>query len=151
MQSAHEAFVDYLRHKGLKVTQQRLRILNTILQTSRAHFNAEDLMEMVNASGQARVSRSSVYRTLELLNDCGLLRKELLRDQVSHYEKTSAEEHHDHMICNLCGRIIEFSSGELEALQDKLCREQGFTPESHVLHIRGICRACAAKQGKSRA
>jgi len=100
VQSAHEAFVDYLRHKGLKVTQQRLRILNTILQTSRAHFNAEDL--------------------------------------------------HDHMICNLCGRIIEFSSGELEALQDKLCREQGFTPESHVLHIRGICRVCAAKQGKSR-
>lgn len=149
--TAREAFIDYLRRKGLKVTQQRLAILETILRSERAHFNAEDLVAMVNASGAPKVSRSSVYRTLELLKECGLLRKEMLRDQVSHYEKTVGAEHHDHMICNLCGRIIEFSSGELERLQNKLCREQGFTPESHVLHIRGICRSCSAKKRKAKA
>ena len=150
MQSARESFVDYLRCQGLKVTRPRLLILETILRSDRARFNAEDLVAMVNARAGAKVSRSSVYRTLELLSDSGLLRKELLRDQVSHYEKTVGEEHHDHMICNVCGLIIEFSSDELEALQDKLCREQDFTPESHVLHIRGVCDSCAAKPRRDR-
>jgi Fur family ferric uptake transcriptional regulator len=148
VQSAREAFVEYVRREGLKVTRQRLAILETILRSERAHFNAEDLVAMVNAGRGPKASRSSVYRTLELLKDCGLLRKEMLHDQVSHYEKTVGEEHHDHMICNACGCIIEFSSEELERLQDKLCREQGFKPESHVLHIRGICHSCAAKQRK---
>jgi len=142
---AREIFLEHLRTKGLKVTRPRMRILETVLGRERFHFTADDLVVIVNESTRRKVSRSTVYRTLALLEECGIVRRERIQEGFNCYEKAVGTEHHDHMICRECGRIIEFHSAQLEQVQDSVCQEHGFIPERHVLHIFGVCRQCAKK------
>jgi Fur family ferric uptake transcriptional regulator len=144
--TARDIFLEHLRHRGLKVTLPRLRILETVLARESFHFTADDLARLVNESGRQKVSRSTVYRTLDLLEECGIVRRERMHEGYSCYEKAVGTGHHDHMICGECGRIIEFHSRELEQVQDSVCREHGFRPRRHALHIFGLCRECAGKK-----
>ncbi len=144
--TARDIFLEHLRRKGLKVTRPRLRILETVLGRERFHFTADDLVGIVNETTRRKVSRSTVYRTLDLLEECHIVRKERIQEGFNCYEKAVGAEHHDHMICRECGRIIEFHSQQLEQIQDSVCHEHSFTPERHVLHIFGVCRRCAKKK-----
>ena len=135
-------FKQFLRMKGLRVTPERLRICREVYATT-IHFDAEDLVHRIMASG-FHVSRATVYRTLDVLEKCGLVKKIRQTDSRHHYEKTLGTEHHDHLFCDTCGKVIEFVEDEIERLQDDVCLQFGFQPRRHILQIYGLCKECLA-------
>lgn len=144
-------FREYLGGEGLRLTSERITILREVF-SRHDHFEAEDIVMGLRGRG-TRVSRASVYRTLPLLVECGLLRCVHLGEKHGHYEHTYGHEHHDHMICSRCGRTIEFKDDEIERLQDRVCAAHAFAPDGHRLEISGVCAECAggSPDGESRA
>jgi Fur family ferric uptake transcriptional regulator len=142
--SEKEAFKEFLRKKGLKFTKEREAILKKVL-SRKGHFDLEELHLSMKTDGQ-RVSRASIYRTLPLLIESGLLEEVERTDKHAHYEHTSHERHHDHMLCVSCGRVLEFYSGALEKLQDRICSEKEFEGISHTLEIKGRCKKCSRRK-----
>jgi len=143
MQKAREIFRNFLEGRGLKFTTERERVLREI-SSLRRHFDIEGLyLSMKNKGG--KVSRASVYRTVPLLVECGLIEEIKTIDRHTYYEYTFGREHHDHLICIKCGKIIEFYSEKLERLQEEICRRENFSGTRHVLEIQGYCRKCSRK------
>ncbi len=134
---------DFLNRKGLRFTKEREAILEGVASLS-GHFDLEELLLSLRGKG-LKVSRASVYRTLPLLVESGLVEEVERVDKHAHYEATFGVRHHDHMLCMNCGRVIEFYSPDLERLQERLCRSRGFRGETHTLEIRGQCRDCVRK------
>ncbi|MBD3399245.1 MAG: transcriptional repressor [Candidatus Coatesbacteria bacterium] len=128
----------YLSSNGLRCTVERLAILKSLWENG-GHPSAEMIANSL-AQGPLYVSRATVYRTLDLLVEAGLLSCSNLGEGHRHYEINV--EHHDHLICRRCGRIIEVQSPELEELQRKICREADFVHQSHTLEIVGLCGDC---------
>ena len=94
------------------------------------------------------MGQTTVYRTLQLLTDAGLAREVRFGDGRAHYEHNYKHEHHDHMICSECGKIIEFYSPELEAIQDAMAAKYKFTLTEHLLRMIGVCADCQQKAEK---
>lgn len=151
MKDVDRLFEDYLRKRDLRLTKQRAEILRAIFATHR-HVTAEELYEMMRVDERAkklRISRATVYRTLALLAEGGFVEAlEIGRDGGTLYEHVLGHEHHDHMVCTRCGRILEFHDDELEALQEKVVARHGFRPASHRLNIYGTCERCQKKDGE---
>lgn len=142
--SAEQArFEGFLRSRQLKLTGERRALLAAVL-TWGSHFDADTLHLALKQRG-ADVSRATVYRTLDLLVQCGLVRKDSLGHSQAQYEAVKAGEHHDHLICLNCSTVIEFYREDLEALQDAICAEKKFKPLHHSLQIFGLCSACKGK------
>lgn len=139
-----ECFREFLATKELKFTQERRLILEEVFRIH-GHFEADDVALGLRERGE-RVSRASIYRTLPLLVESGLLRDVYSAEKHSHYEHVFGHRHHDHMICTSCGTAIEFSDPEIEALQDRICELHGFEAKSHKLEITGICDKCRGIQ-----
>lgn len=136
----HARFDAFLRGRRLKQTEERRALLDAVLGWDH-HFDADELHMGLKRQGQD-ISRATVYRTLDLLIQCGLVRKQSFGDQHAHYEAVKQDEHHDHLICLSCQSIIEFYRADLEALQDAICAEHAFRPLHHSLQIFGLCAAC---------
>jgi Fur family ferric uptake transcriptional regulator len=139
-------FTEFLKKKGLKSTRERTALLDEIFSAHR-HFDADDLVLRMREKGK-KISRATVYRTLELLTDCGLVGRVRLNEEKYRYERLQKGEHHDHLICTSCGRVIEFVEPRIEKMQDVVCEKYGFLATSHSHQIRGICSACQKKQVK---
>jgi Fur family transcriptional regulator, ferric uptake regulator len=135
-----EAFYDYLREKGLKRTQQRDTILQTFLK-SEHHLNVDELIDLVRAIDPA-IGHSTVYRTVNILLECGVAQEVRLGDDIRRIEPVRQDEHHDHLICVKCGRTMEFFDGSLEVAQILAASKQGFKPLTHTLKIYGLCPDC---------
>jgi len=141
----NKIFRNFILNKGLKLTKERSAVLKEIF-SFRGHFDPEQLFMRIKDSG-IKASRASVYRTLNLLVESGLVGKVARTEKGNVYEQTFGHEHHDHMICDRCGAIIEFCSQKIENLQVELCKKNRFEGTSHTLVIRGICKRCKkAKQ-----
>jgi Fur family ferric uptake transcriptional regulator len=141
MQDSLSAFKAYLLHKGYKNTQQRLHILRAFLEFD-GHCAAEELLDAAR-SRDPSVSQATVYRTLKLLCAAGLAREMHFGDGMARFERRlDAEGHHDHLICEHCGRTIEVFSAEIEHLQEELARRHNFAPTRHRLYLYGVCPAC---------
>jgi len=140
MRIAEDKLRDYLKSKGLKFTPERQLILKEVFSIHR-HFEVDDLFIRMRRRDK-RISRSTLYRTLRLLVECGLLREVLFEERHSHYEHILGHEHHDHLLCLGCGQVIEFSNSSIEKLQNKVCGEYKFQPQGHRLQITGYCRKC---------
>ena len=121
--------------KGMRMTDQR-RVIARILQESDDHPDVEELYRRASKV-DPRISISTVYRTVKLFEDEGIIEKHDYRDGRSRYE-TVPEEHHDHMIDVKTGTVIEFRSPEIEALQERIAREHGFRLVGHRLELYGI-------------
>ncbi len=121
--------------KGMRMTDQR-RVVARILQDSDDHPDVEELYRR-SSKVDPRISISTVYRTVKLFEDEGIIEKHDFRDGRSRYE-TVPEEHHDHMIDLNTGNVIEFQSAEIEALQERIARELGFRLVGHRLELYGI-------------
>jgi Fur family ferric uptake transcriptional regulator len=132
-----------LAEKQLRFTAQRRDVFAEALNRG-GHFDADDLYAALRAAGRY-VSLATVYRTLGLLRECGLIRQAPRWEDRERYESVYGQQHHDHMLCVECGRVIEFCDDELEALQNRVCRRHGFAPIDHRMGIRGICRSCHAR------
>ncbi|KEQ03915.1 MULTISPECIES: Fur family transcriptional regulator [Pseudorhizobium] len=121
--------------KGMRMTDQR-RVIARILQESDDHPDVEELYRR-SSKVDPRISISTVYRTVKLFEDEGIIERHDFRDGRSRYE-TVPEEHHDHMIDVKSGTVIEFHSPEIEALQERIAREHGFRLVGHRLELYGI-------------
>jgi len=133
-------FRAFLGEKGLKPTKERITILREVF-AFHGHFEPEHLYFRMKSAG-SKASRASVYRTLNLLVESGLVEKVIKTGKGSIYEHRFGHNHHDHMICDSCGEIIEFYSEGLERLQEDICKENHFRGNSHTLEIRGYCEKC---------
>jgi Fur family ferric uptake transcriptional regulator len=142
--AAKESFVKYLRAGDYRITPERLQVLETILNTD-GHFDADELFLQMKSSG-SKVSRATVYNTLDLLQDCGLISKYRFGENHSRYEKAFGRPHHDHLICLECGDIIEFVNDRLSKIQTDVCKENNFKAQSSTLQIFGICSKCQKKE-----
>jgi len=135
-----EVLLKHIQKRGLKRTTQRDLILDIFLRTE-DHLSSEDLYRLVQKDDPS-IGQTTVYRTLKLLTEAGLAREVRFGDGRTHYEHNYKHEHHDHMICSECGRIIEFFSAELEAIQDAMAAKHRFEVTQHLLRIIGVCAEC---------
>ena len=140
-QKEREQFLRFLKDRGSRVTSERLAVFDEIYR-QHAHIDADALLAALTARGHT-VSRATVYRNLDVLVECGLVRKQRLGQNRFLYEHMHAGLHHDHLVCKGCGRVVEFVSPAIAALQAGICRAHGFAPEHHQLQILGLCQACA--------
>ena len=121
--------------RGMRMTEQR-RVIARVLEASDDHPDVEELYRRSSAV-DARISISTVYRTVKLFEDAGIIERHDFRDGRSRYE-TVPDEHHDHLIDLKSGEVIEFHSPEIEALQERIAREHGFKLVDHRLELYGI-------------
>lgn len=124
----------------MKRTAQRDLILDVFLRTEK-HLSSEDLYNLVKLEDPT-IGHTTVYRTLKLLTEAGLAREVRFGDNRTHYEHNYKHQHHDHMICTECGKIIEFFSAELEAIQDAIAAKHKFQVSQHLLRLLGVCADC---------
>jgi len=136
-----ERFLDFLRRRGHRVTAERLTLFDKIF-TLHGHIDAERLLAALRADG-AKISRATVYRNLDLLVECGLVNRQRLGRNRYLYEHVHAGQSHDHLVCAECGRVVEFISPGISALQGEICRAHDFVASRHILQITGLCRRCA--------
>ena len=125
-----ENFRDALSKENLKFTNQRFLVFKTLL-TNEGHFDCEDIIGLINKSGN-KVSRATIYRTLDILVKYDFARKLILDDGIARYENKLFTQHHDHMIDIENNDIIEFYSDELEQLQDNIAKEYGYEIVKHI-------------------
>ncbi|MDX6445392.1 MAG: Fur family transcriptional regulator, ferric uptake regulator [Blastocatellia bacterium] len=140
MTEEQEVFLKHIQKQGLKRTAQRDLILDVFLRTE-GHLSGEDLYQLVRGQDPT-VGQTTVYRTLRLLTEAGLAREVRFGDGRAHYEHNYKHPHHDHMICSDCGKIIEFYSPELEAIQDAMAAKHKFELTEHLLRMIGVCADC---------
>ena len=137
-----EVFAAYIAKNRLKRSGQRDVILDTFLRSER-HLSVDDLHQLVQKR-RPDIGRTTVYRTLKLLQAAGLA-QELALEGQSRFEREYKRAHHDHFICKSCGEILEFSNPEIERIQDEIAAGIGFVIEGHRHQIFGLCRRCAAR------
>lgn len=138
-----EIFLEHIQKAGLRKTAQRDLILDIFLRTEE-HLTSEDLYWLVQKK-DPNVGHTTVYRTLKLLTEAGLAREVRFGDNKTYYEHHYNHEHHDHMICTECGRVIEFFSQDIESLQDQMADKFGFRLSHHSLRMWGVCSDCQNK------
>jgi Fur family ferric uptake transcriptional regulator len=142
------AFAEFIQRKGLKTTRQRNTIIATFFRMH-GHISVEELLNEVKKVNP-RIGYATVYRTLHLLVESGLVEERRFGDGLARYEGHSDVEHHDHMICLECGEIFEFYNPRLEALQEKLAEENEFKIYRHRLELYGACTDTAACEQRKR-
>lgn len=140
----HRIFRQALEKKDLKYTKQRRVILDYLLKTTK-HLTPEEIYRDLNRNDPA-LGRATVFRTLHLLEDCGFVGKISFPDGRQGYENKYLKPHHDHMICTECNEVIEFSSSDIERIQNEITSSFHFTPLRHKHEIFGRCRKCQEKR-----
>lgn len=139
-----ESFKELLKKNNLKFTIQREVILET-LYNSDAHLTPEALHHLIqDKHPELKTGIATVYRTLALLEESGVVTSLSFGAQGKKYE-LGAKEHHDHLICTNCGKITEFVDEEIEKRQHAITKELGFKMKDHSMQIYGICSECPTK------
>lgn len=121
--------------KGLRMTEQR-KVIARVLEDSEDHPDVEDLYRRASEFDQ-QISIATVYRTVKLFEETGVIERHEFRDGRARYEIVP-EKHHDHLIDLKSGEVIEFVSREIEVLQEKIAREHGFRLVDHRLELYGV-------------
>ena len=137
-----------IRDMGLKVTSQRLLILETV-RSGASHFTAQDVYETVSASN-SEIGFATVYRFLRMLSEKNHVTEVRIGGLPARYE-WAKKRHHDHLTCVECARIVEFENSEIERLQERVAKQFGFTLSNHVLELYGTCPQCKEKSTESQA
>ena len=135
----------WIKEQGLKATSQREDIAQVFFSANR-HISVEELYSEVRRLNP-RVGYATVYRTMKLLKECGLAEERHFADGQARFENIEAERHHDHIICERCGRIVEFIQPQIEKLQEEVAQRFGFVAATHKMEIYGICQECREGKG----
>jgi len=144
MKSAKNVFRRYLKTAGLLHSKRRELVLDVFLATEK-HPTIDDLYDLARKK-DPRIGLATVYRAMKVICDSGLARETDFGDGVRRFEHDYRHQHHDHLVCVQCGRVIEVVSTKIEDLQDKLAAEHDFTPTTHKMQIFGTCRKCRRKE-----
>ncbi len=143
-----QKFREYIREKGLRNTPERELIIEEIF-SNHDHFDAEGLFLRLR-NKMKRVSKASVYRTIPLLIECGLIKEVYFEDGHLHYEHIYGHQHHCHLRCICCGSVVEFADDEVLRLQNQIGEKHHFLVTSHRFEVFGYCSECAPRQGVQR-
>ena len=146
-ESPEEKFREFLEIRGEKLTEPR-RVLVRHIFDSHKHFDADELVADLRTAGR-QVSRSTVYRTLRLLVEAGLLRELRLTNRTA-YEHDYGYASHDHLHCTECKTIVEFSNDEVRRLREAVSLQHGFRAVGHRFIITGVCPACSRARSPRR-
>jgi len=136
-EEAWPLFVDFLKSKTSRITEARKIIFERVF-ARHDHFRADDLAAEL-ASGKNRVSRGTVYRTLDLMTEAGLVQKIRDQDVHAHYEHIYGHGRHHHLICEKTGEFIEFSSSVISAEIERICKQHHFDERFHRVVVFGSC------------
>jgi Fur family ferric uptake transcriptional regulator len=142
--AAIEHFRAFLREKSLRNSDVREAIVRTVM-SRREHFDIDELTAEVRRQG-IDASTATVYRALPLLIEAGLIQPTLLSGEKRRYEAAFQREHHDHLICARCGRVVEFQFEAFEVLQDEVAAKYGFQLTAHYHELIGVCATCRKKR-----
>ncbi len=136
-QSAHEEFRRFLKREENRITPERFEVLDHAIEYE-GHFGADELYVQMKSS-HSNISRATVYNTLELLAQCGILSKRNFGENKTRYESNVGKISHDHLICTNCGTIKEFSDPKIQKIVKKISSEIGFDPTGYSFNIFGKC------------
>lgn len=138
----YKKICELLRHHSYKLTPQRQTILKAFLENEDQHLSAEDTFMMVKHN-YPDIGLATVYRTLDLLAELGILQRNDFGDGRSRYEFNRKEEHHHHhLICIQCGEVSEFDDDLLESLEAIIEKRNGYHVIDHDLKFYGYCKQC---------
>ena len=138
-----EQFKYFLKKNNLKFTKERREVLAAIA-IQRNHFNTEDIYQQLKKQ-KSNVSLATVYRTIPLLIGSGLMTETTYGGERIIYEKIYNKPHHHHMVCINCGKIIDFTSPDVEVVQNDICQKNYFLSTEYRLEIKGYCQTCRKK------
>ncbi|HEX9578470.1 MAG TPA: Fur family transcriptional regulator [Myxococcales bacterium] len=144
--AARERLASWIASRGLKATRQREVIVDAFFAQA-GHLSVEDLLHKAKERDPT-IGAATVYRTMKILTDAGLASARHFEGGQTRYEAALDRHHHDHLICTSCGNIIEFENERIEALQESVADEHGFTVTHHKLELYGLCKACKERQGR---
>jgi len=132
-----------LRKAGLKVTLPRVKILQILENSDNKHLSAEDVYKALIEAGED-VGLATVYRVLTQFESAGLVMRHHFEGGHSIFELTSVD-HHDHIVCNNCGKVEEFFDELIEGQQEQIAKKYGFKITDHSMYLYGICQECQSK------
>jgi Fur family ferric uptake transcriptional regulator len=141
-----QRFRRYLLEKGLKYTRQR-RAIALAFYRGNKHLSLPELLELAKQREKS-IGYATVYRTMKLLAEGGLAVEHQFADGQTRYEPAEEGEHHDHIICVKCGRIVEFEDSVIESRQEAIAAREGFRVASHKLEIYGECLSEECEEGE---
>ena len=141
-----EEFKELLKGKGLKITSQRLIMLETLGRHPGEHLTAEEIYNLVKAE-HPEIGLATVYRTIQVLMELHLIDRVNFDDGVERYELahstgSAGAHHHHHLICLGCGKVLEFEEDMLEGLELKIVEKTGFKVTDHEVKLYGYCKEC---------
>ena len=139
-----DVFHARLKERGLKSTGQRDDIARVFFDLGR-HVSAEELYAEVKKVNP-HVGYATIYRTLKLLKECDLVSERHFDDGQGRYEIVDEQRHHDHFICERCGKIMEFENDELERMQQTIAQKLGVLLTHHKMELYGLCADCRKQQ-----
>jgi len=141
-----ERFKTLLKENGLKVTSQRIAILEALESRPDKHLTAEEIYECVKTNNPD-IGLATVYRTIQLLAELNLIDKLNLGDGFIRYEISNKGQedahHHHHLICLNCGSVLTFQGDFMEDLEDRIQEAMNFTVVDHEVKLFGYCKACS--------
>ncbi len=129
-----------IKRAGLKVTLPRMKILDLFEHSGQRHLSAEDVYRELLGNGE-EIGLATVYRVLTQFEAAGLVCRRNFESGQSVFELNSGD-HHDHLVCVRCGRVVEFCDPLIETRQEAIAREHGFRIEEHSLVVYGVCPSC---------
>jgi len=139
---ALDRFRHVLRERSLKSSRVREAVARAALAQT-GHFTVEDLLSALREGGVNEAHMATVYRAIPLLLEAGLIQPALvLNSDSQHYEVVFEREHHDHLVCTNCGRVVEYQSAALLALQRKIAARYEFTLDEQTSELHGRCKSC---------
>jgi Fur family ferric uptake transcriptional regulator len=147
MKTAKTVLNEYLRKNEMLQSRQRRQILEVFLKTEK-HPTINDLYDMVRKKNP-KIGLATVYRAMRVICDAGLARETDFEDGTKRFEHEYKHQHHHHLVCTKCGRVIEITSPRLEKLQKNLAKKHNFTVTKDTMKMFGVCEACRRKKTQS--